>query len=503
MVKIMNNGIKLNVSIYGIVSAITFICLILTQTPGISVFLFFLIQISSLIIILKNRIGDKNLKGLFLMLPILIIALNSFVSSSYLLGPTNFLAIVILYSVMFLVLNNELYFKNISINSFLKMILNAIEPFLNFVVPFKWYAERSKNNDKNLLVRRIVIGIVISMPCALFLIIMLSSADMVFRSNFNSFLKSIEGLFEFFNAFKLILGTFVGLYLFGHLYSVFKEDEKSLTELTVSNNSIRQIKGDLVILNILLVSLLAIYTVFIAIQFKYLFSVGNLPNGLNYAEYARRGFFELVFLSILNIALILLTTYLLKDKIYYEKNKWALLTKFMLVYLCLITQILLVSSFYRMSLYDSAYGFTRLRLLVYMFLIFEEVGLIATLVYIIKRNFNIIAVYAVVGLAFYLTLNLVKIDEIIARRNIDMYLAGATENLDINYLTSLSFDAAPEIIRLLDEEVDFMTRNQARIYLEAVEEYYSSNNDWRSYNLQREKTKKLLVINKDKLDFKY
>ena len=51
-------------------------------------------------------------------------------------------------------------------------------------------------------------------------------------------------------------------------------------------------------------SVLAVYTIFIVIQFKYLFSGGVLPNGLNYSEYARRGFFELVVLSVLNIALI-------------------------------------------------------------------------------------------------------------------------------------------------------------------------------------------------------
>ena len=212
----------------------------------------------------------------------------------------------------------------------------------------------------------------------------------------------------------------------------------------------------------------------------------------------------MVFLSVLNIALILITTYLLKDKIYGEKNIWSSATRIMLIYLCIITGIMLISSYYRMSLYDSAYGFTRLRVLVYMFLIFEGLGLAATLIYIIKHNFSILAVYAAVGIAFYLTLNLVKIDEIIAERNIDMYFAGQTESLDMDYLMSLSADASPQIMRLMDKEVEIITRNKARIYMEGLNELYArSEYGWRSYNLSVEKTKELLLTNSDKLKFKY
>jgi hypothetical protein len=240
-------------------------------------------------------------------------------------------------------------------------------------------------------------------------------------------------------------------------------------------------------------SVLAVYTIFIVIQFKYLFSGGVLPNGLNYSEYARRGFFELVVLSVLNIALILLTTYLLRDKIYENKNKWALFTKLMLIYLCATTGILLASSYYRMSLYDSAYGFTRLRVLVYIFLFFETVGLIATFVYIIKHNFNILAVYAAIGLTFYLTLNIIKIDEIIAKRNIDMYLSGQAEEIDIDYLMNLSQDALPQIIRLSESDVQIMTRVKTINFLKDMSAYYAQmENNWQSYNLTIEKNKDLM-----------
>jgi len=395
---------------------------------------------------------------------------------------------------MILLLNKSLFLKNLNIENIFRIIFNIFEPIANFGVPIKWMSFKS-NNDKNVIIKRVIIGIAISTPCVLFLTLMLSSADMIFNNNVLSFNKWLSSLFNFDYIFKLIMGTFAGLYLFGHLYNVLVDKDKNIVKLDSLNKiTIKQINGDLIVLNILLISILLIYSIFIAIQFKYLFSSGELPFGLNYAQYARRGFFELVFLSVSNIGLILLITYLLKDKIYSDKTKWAMVTKGMMIYLCAVTGILLVSSYYRMSLYDSAYGFTRLRILVYLFLLFESFGLLATLFYILKHNFNILLVYASIGLIYYLTLNIIPIDGVIAKRNIDMYLSGKSGSVDINYLMTLSPDAAPEIFRLLDKDVEIITRVRASNYLSELQKRYSAMEyNWQSYNLSVEKNKNLLL----------
>lgn len=490
----MERKIKLKLSFYGIISAITFIYFILTYNPGISAPIFFIVQFVVLVFIAKNN-DSFNIKGLLMIIPIFIISLNNFISANYMMMPTNFLAIVFLYSVMFLLMGSNLNLLKLNVPSILKIIVNIFVPILNFKIPCRWIAERSKNEEKNILAKRISIGIAVSVPSVIFLVMMLSSADLVFYNSFIVFNNWFKKLFEFINIYKIVIGTFAGLYLFGHMYSVFAKDEKDI--INIINNQAttvsRKIKGDEIVFNILLVSILIVYSIFIVIQFKYLFSGGALPKGLNYSEYARRGFFELIFLSVLNIALILLTTYILKDKIYENKNNWALFTKLMLIYLCVITGILLVSSYYRMSLYDSAYGFTRLRVLVYIFLIYEAIGLIATLAFILKHNFNILAVYAAIGLTFYLTLNVIKIDELIAKRNIDMYLSGEAENIDIDYLMTLSTDALPQIMRLTDKDVQIMTRIKTMNYLENISKTYSHmENNWQSYNLSIKRNMDLL-----------
>ena len=45
-----------------------------------------------------------------------------------------------------------------------------------------------------------------------------------------------------------------------------------------------------------------VYILFIAVQFKYFFS-GTLEDGFTYAEYARRGFFELLFVTLINLSI--------------------------------------------------------------------------------------------------------------------------------------------------------------------------------------------------------
>ncbi|WP_312699751.1 DUF4173 domain-containing protein [Sedimentibacter sp.] len=497
----MESRMRINLLLYAALSAVTFIFLILVPNPGISIPLFFLVQLAAVYYVIRKREEVKNFRGILWMVPIIIISLNRLISAVNLWSPINFAVIVGMYSVMILMLKGNLVIRKLNIKGILLAILNVFAPIIHFITPFRWIAERSKDTEKNLLMKRILIGILISVPSVLFLVVMLSSADMVFKNNFDNYLVWIEKIFEAFNFFKLIVGTIVGLYLFGHLYSVFEEKGNGIENVISLNSNPFKLKGDVVILNILMVSILFIYTIFMVIQFRYLFSAGELPNGLNYAEYARRGFFELVFLSVLNIGLILLISYLLKDKIYVEKSKWAIGTKMMLIYLCIITGTLLVSSYYRMSLYDSAYGFTRLRILVYMFLFFEALGLAATLLYIVKHNFNLLLVYVVIGIGFYLTINVAKIDTIIAKRNIDMYIAGKTESLDLYYLSSLSVDAVPEMMRLVDDEnVDNVVKNITRKYLRDSYEYISNMEyTWQSYNLSIEEAKTLLETNKEKL----
>ncbi|MBO5363909.1 MAG: DUF4173 domain-containing protein, partial [Clostridia bacterium] len=211
--------------------------------------------------------------------------------------------------------------------------------------------------------------------------------------------------------------------------------------------SASHLKGDLIIINVLLTSILLVYTLFVFIQFRYLFAGSTLPEGLTYTEYARKGFFELLALTGVNIAIILTVTKITK----HHQGGWLTFSKVLCHYLCAVTIVLLISSFYRMLLYTNDDGLTRLRFFVLGFLVFEAIGLLITFLYIAKSNFNLPLVYATLALGYYVLLNLIPTDNIIAKNQVDRYLKG--ERTEIDYVFTLSADAVPAL-EYLKENTD-------------------------------------------------
>jgi len=139
-------------------------------------------------------------------------------------------------------------------------------------------------------------------------------------------------------------------------------------------------------------------------------------------------------------------------------------------------------------LYNNEFGFTELRLLVTIFLIFESIGLMITFYYIIKPKFNILAFYSVICLVFYLTINVINLDYMIAKKNIDMYYEG--KDLDVYYLYTLSSDAAPQMERLLNDK-DSNIKQAANDYFKKIKAQTAFTKDWRSFNLSRKRAMKI------------
>ena len=105
-----------------------------------------------------------------------------------------------------------------------------------------------------------------------------------------------------------------------------------------------------------------IYLVYCAIQIMYLFlgMKAGLPEYVTYAEYARGGFWELLFVSIINFIIILLCMYLFRENA---------VLKVILTVMCACTFVMIGSSAYRMKMYIGEYNLTFLRILVLWFLI--------------------------------------------------------------------------------------------------------------------------------------
>ncbi len=458
-------GIKLKIKlmIYIVITEISFSYLILPERAGISVFVFALLQTVMMWFLVGNR------KKLLWMIPIGILCLNSFLSMNTMWRGANFVVCALLFVVMF----TDLRFKDTSMGFLGEMAGRALLPVDTAAEPVVWAMEMTEG--KKGIAKRVVIGVLLSLLAMGFLSVVLSSADMVFSKSVGRIFINLFSLINLSSGLKIILGIAVALFLFGIVVGSHFNFEKDFEVK-------KERRGDLLITGIVMVSILAVYTAFVFIQFRYLFSGSTLPYGLDVWEYARKGFFELLGLSCVNITIILVVVRLAQK----AEGKMRAFVKFLNLYLCFVTVVLLTSSFYRMWLYSESDGLTRLRFMVFGFLIFEFIGLIFTFIYIVKPKFNIVLVYGAIGLLYYLILNVIPMDAIVAKNQVDRFLNGERE--EITYVRSLSGDAAGEIVRAYEKGGNVRSADVwMKRKLEKREE-----GDWRSFNLSEYKIKKLL-----------
>ena len=251
---------------------------------------------------------------------------------------------------------------------------------------------------------------------------------------------------------------------------------------------------------ITIISLLNIvYTVFSVIQFTYLFRGESfvLPSSYTYAEYARRGFFELVAVSVINFIIILIAVSFIRK----ENRRVHLASKVLLSLLVGLTFILLISAFYRMLIYEQAYGFTYLRIFVQALMVLLFFLFIINIIYIWYMKMPIIKSYFIMTLMVYIILNFTNVDLIIARNNIDRYVE--TGQIDMEYLKGLSYDVIPEMQRLIN--IDLKSESTSAVRQQDIKDEVllffndkklelDNQEHWQSLNISRYRASR--IVNK-------
>ncbi|MDQ5826295.1 MAG: DUF4173 domain-containing protein [Chloroflexota bacterium] len=345
-------------------------------------------------------------------------------------------------------------------------------------------------------------GVLLATPVLLVFAVLLSSADMVFAHLLGElfsfgFLPDMSDVFP-----QLILALSTGWVLAGGLaYAVGRRERAASGDeepWEAGMDSVPQrISIGFVEVTTVLVLVSGLFLAFGLVQFAYLF--GGQSNisaaGLTYAEYARRGFFELVAVSVLTLGLILGLHHLARRDTVRERFIFNVMGSLMVA----LVLVLLASAYWRMSLYQQAYGYTQLRLYVEVF----ELWLAATFGWLLltlwwkPKRFAIGAFVAALG--FLATINLANPDATIARENLERYRA--TGKLDVYYLAGLSEDAIPSLLPALDyaqgQELDVLNRilwNRLR-YMED----YPAWREWQALHWSRSEAFQLLQARREQL----
>ena len=153
----------------------------------------------------------------------------------------------------------------------------------------------NSNKKGNDVWKKVLIGIVISIPFLFVILNLLISAD----AQFERVLSGISDLLSFRtdNIFRLIVILIYTFGFFGFMQALLQKN----INIAQRNSAHQPIVADGIITLTVLLLLNMVYVLFVAVQFKYFFS-GTLDDGFTYAEYARRGFFELLFVTLINLS---------------------------------------------------------------------------------------------------------------------------------------------------------------------------------------------------------
>jgi len=220
------------------------------------------------------------------------------------------------------------------------------------------------------------------------------------------------------------------------------------------------------------------FVLFVAVQARFLFGGDALVQtmtGLTYAEYARRGFFEMVTASALAIPVLYGADIALEGS---KAGAVRNIRTLGLLQLALVG-LTMASAFNRMRLYVDAYGLTTDRLMVGAIITWLACVGVWFGVTVLRGRRNRFTFGAVTsGFAVLAGLNAVNPDALIARVNSGRAAAGAA--LDQDYLKRLGADAVP----VLAQRLPSLGRWEGCRMLNAVHERWSNEDrDWRGWNL--------------------
>lgn len=321
--------------------------------------------------------------------------------------------------------------------------LSQTKPLLDEAVDMERVREHGR---KNLF--PVLRGLVLAVPVLLVFTALLTSADLIFADHVQNVLQLdflpdvIEGIWR-----VCLIGVLAWVVAGGLAYAQNRQtsdDDQSLLDKAWTAIP-RHISLGLTETATVLVLVDLLFAAFTAVQFTYLFDGrANITlEGYTYAEYARRGFFELLAVAMLSLVMIVGLNWITRR----ESKQQIRLFNSLSTPLIGFVLVMLVSAFYRMGLYETTYGYTELRLYVYVFMVWLG-GLLAWFLLTLWQRPELFPVGIILTcVGFLATLNLLNPDAFIVRQNLAHYQA--TGKLDATYLVSLSNDAVPGLMAVL------------------------------------------------------
>ncbi|MGA9120994.1 MAG: DUF4173 domain-containing protein [Bacteroidota bacterium] len=328
---------------------------------------------------------------------------------------------------------------------------------------------------------RVAKGAALALPPLAIFCILFMGADPVFNHDVHAVLDiDFQAA-----ASHLLLTAVAAWFIAGSLRGRFLAEPVPLR----FGNIPRSLRLGITEISVVLGSLIALFAAFLTVQFRYLFGGASLIDvvpGLTYAQYARTGFFELVFASAIVLPFILAADWLLLPDVGRNRTVFRVLA---LVLVALVF-VLMASALQRMLLYQNEFGLTELRFFVTAFMAWLALMFILFAATALRgRRDSFLSSGFAVTFAFLIVLNVINPDNWIACTN----LARASEgkSFDAQYNARLGDDAVPVLIQNLSALKD--TDRQLLLKGLSLSSRRIERADWRSWTVSRSVARELLT----------
>ena len=336
-------------------------------------------------------------------------------------------------------------FQDLIVADYIKAVF--VMPFHSITAFFKALFSGKIHNGGKLMLK-LALGILIAFVPTVIVTVLL-----MYDSGFEDILYGMIPSFDFdllSYLGSLIWSIPIGMYIYGLFIS--SADKKCADILSEEKCSavLTKIKiAPTVTAVTAVIPLLFIYTVFFISQWKYYVSgfTGVLPPEFSYAQYARDGFFELCIVSFINLTVVGFLIAFMKRNGRASK----VIFKCIAVIFSLITLVLITTALSKMFMYIECYGLTPLRVYATWFMaVLAAVFFILILKQFIPKM-KYVAVSISVCIAMFAALSLCNVDSIIAEYNVDRYLDGTIDSVDMYAMNDLGISAVPALCRLAEE----------------------------------------------------
>lgn len=471
--------------IFSFILALTFVYFILFGGLGAAALLYVVIYYGLILGYAKAFKVKLRLKSFILLIPIFLVASCFILYDNPLLKTLNTLFLFALVILQTTEMFGASIYPSFSLNTLLDLMhTSVLLPLCNIGSTFYTLKQFGGSKEKLKVLCKVLIGILIAIPFMMIVTNLLISSDTAFAEVMYLISSSLTDEIAM-HLVKIGLAMILTLFLFAMLNGVTDNLNFLPKKTTLQIPPIIDPVISITFSNLIGV----IYIIYCFSQLAYFVSAFQmiLPDNFTFAEYTRKGFFELLPLSMFNIALIYCLSKLTRFTESKVQVKWGHVSS---IFITLFNLFLIASTLFKMIMYVSSYGLTPLRAYTTWFIILLGILFLITLAKLFIPKVKAFKCFYISFIILFLVLNYINTDKLIARYNISQYTSGVVKELDFDLFYSLSDSAVPEVVKLLDLNDPSITYEVNTFLMERKSN--DSESKWENFNFSAYNAKNIM-----------